>query len=158
MSDEISKPPNADTRLGLRCEAMILLGILWILIAVGIEAGASNIPADQILAVLSTEVRSFLWLATGVFAIISGLLSDGTKWALVGLTIMPTLRIGSYLYSYILYIIPGFQYGELMHGWYFAVLHSIILMFVMFIAHIPPGTLRTNNSPDLERLMNSGSV
>lgn len=137
--------------LGLRCEAMIFLGVLWILFGVGVLTGASDPPEDMIFVRFPQEIRAMAWAGTGIGAIVTGWGSSGTSKALGGLMAMPLLRVVSYLWSYILYLIPGVNPGEYPKAWFWGVMYFALMMLVMFVVHIPPGLLRTGSSPDRER-------
>lgn len=147
--------PNTQRRhrLGLRCEAMVLLGLVWLIMAMGVEFGASRPPEGLVFTLVPSPVRAAIWAGTGLYAIWTAIQSRGTSRALAMMNIMPLVRLISYLLSWLLWLLPWEfdALAEYEHGWYQAGFYAAMIGFVVFAAHIPPGLLRSRPSPDRER-------
>ena len=144
--------PFAPFYPGLRCETLILLGLIWILLGAGVIMGVPEARGGLAFELIPGDIRGGVWIGTGLFAIMSGLRSKWTNVALGLLNIMPILRLSSYLIawfdSFVDANLPGSAFND---GWYFASMYLVQVCYILFAARIPAGTLRTLGTKHKER-------
>lgn len=133
---------HAPPHLGLRCELMTVAGALWMLFGLGVLTGVSDPPGQLVFARLPAEFRGWMWVVTGGWAFVAGIVSRGTSRALGGLVIMPLIRLASYGWASVLALMPGAQPGEMSGGWFYAGIYAVMVALVWALARIPPGILR----------------
>lgn len=136
---------------GLRCEALMLAGVVWILVGIGVLSHASMPPEGLFFTYIPGPVRGVVWCITGLFAMVAGFRSSHTSLALAFLTIMPIVRLMGYMLGWLQWLWPGEQYGEYAAGWFNAMFYVVMIGFVVFASRIPPGILRRRDSPDARR-------
>ena len=129
-------------RLGLRCEAMTICGILWCLFGLGVLTGASDPPDGLVFTMIPAWLRGAVWIVTGAGAFAAGITGEHTSRALGWLMLMPLLRCVSYAWGSILALIPGVQAGEYGDGWFTAGVYGVQVLLVIYLARIPPGIMR----------------
>ena len=125
-------------RVGLRGEALLGLGIVWILMGVGVSAGLHQPREASGLwhLLLPDGMRAGIWLATGAIAIIAAKWQHLSPTALALLTVAPMIRVTSYLWSWLMALIPGPPSGNF-DAWYGCLTQLALLGAVLFVAHVP---------------------
>ena len=129
-------------RLGLRCELMTVTGVLWVLFGAGVLSGVSDPPGELVFAKIPAIIRGVLWVGTGLWAFVAGVVSRGTSRALAALMLMPFLRLVSYGLAWMWVIVPGDQPGEMPGGWFFACIYAVMVALVVTMTRIKPGITR----------------
>lgn len=155
---------------------MILLGFVWCVMGAGVELGASQPHPELLFMHIPADVRAGVWLVTGLAAIITAIMSSRTDAALSALVVMPLLRLVSYVWGWVTWlttapdswldrlcerlgwdVVPDPPPGlapiprGLADGWFNGAFYLVMVAFVVFAAHIPPGLLRARPSPDASR-------
>lgn len=92
-----------------RCKTLRLLGLLWVIMGLTVLFAGSPIdPGNAILyEVWPVHLRVFMWIATGVPAIIASYRCRGTMTGFALLLVMPVERASALIWSQIQWIIPG---------------------------------------------------
>ena len=129
-------------RLGLRCELMTVTGVLWVLFGAGVLSGVSDPPGELVFAKIPAIIRGVLWVGTGVWAFVAGVVSRGTSRALAALMVMPLLRLVSYGLAWGLVVVPGVQPGEMPGGWFYSGIYAVMVFLVVAMVRIQPGITR----------------
>lgn len=145
-------------RVGLRGWGLALLGVVWVLIGVGVAVGASNPPDNQALwhVIIPRWMRAAMWIVTGLVALVGARWRRCSDIALGVLTIMPTVRLTSYIAAWVTYLIPGVPEGS-KWGWYSGAFYIVMLGFVVLVACIPsPSGRRARERELLARIGGDG--
>lgn len=128
---------------GIRCEALILMGFIWMTLGWGVINDIPEPRGGLLFELVPGTLRAVVWITTGAFAMYAGLRSHLTEVALGLLTVMPLLRLVSYLLasadSHHLFNMPGPPFAG---GWYFSSFYVVQVAFIVFAARIPPGLNR----------------
>lgn len=124
-------------RLGLRGEAMVLLGIIWCLIGVGVVLGAACESGGLLHTLVPLPLRIAVWVVSGVFAVWAAFFGR-TELALGVLAVAPIVRAVSYLWAWVMWLVPGGPVG-VPTGWYAALFYFVMIGLVVLAAHIPAG-------------------
>lgn len=105
-------------RFGRRGAVLLLIGALWILQGIGIGFARGNLSSGDINSSLlheyiPTSIRVALWTTTGAIAVLyafrRGDGADELGWA--ALVLMPIERTVSYLWGFLMFIVPGIPAG-----------------------------------------------
>lgn len=129
-------------RVGLRGEALTLLGAAWILMGVGVLTGQHHPQGTDLWHLTIPEtIRGWLWIISGLSALIGARCYRLSNIALFLLMLMPMARATSFLWAWIVSVIPGPPAG-MPGGWFSAVYHLVMIGFVFFTAHIPATSWR----------------
>ncbi|WP_288797826.1 hypothetical protein [uncultured Arsenicicoccus sp.] len=127
-------PPLARRRLSDKSRLIVLDGVVWTFIGVGVIAGTSPTDGAPHLAI-PDPIRCLWWLVPGIVAIAAGLAQRHKDVAVALLMIGPAIRLTSYLYAWIISLIPGAPDG-VPNGWYYAAINLIIVVHVVAVARI----------------------
>lgn len=131
-------PNKLHQHVGLRAEGTILVGVIWILIGVkGLvrEVAVALVPGVWHLLIPS-QISGFLWILSGLGAMILAPTKDWSGLSLFLLTIAPGIRFFSYLWSWVVYVIPGIQEGN-PRGWFNSLFYLVMILLVVFLSRIP---------------------
>lgn len=132
--------------LSLKSKWMIYVGLTWMFTGWGVMHEYATVVPQAYHTVIPEEARGFIWLASGLICIISALIRKYKKIALAGLLIMPSIRITSYLWAWLMWIIPGMPQGWA-NGWYQAAYQGVHFGIVLLIARLPErGNFRTREN------------
>lgn len=127
-------PPLARRRLSDKSRILALDGVVWCLVGIGVITGTYVSDGAPHLAIPS-PIRCLWWIVPGAFAIAAGL-TQRHKDAAVGLLMIgPAIRVTSYLYAWIIDLIPGAPDG-VAKGWYYASINLIIVVHVIAVTRI----------------------
>lgn len=122
--------------VGVRAEGMILAAAIWALIGVGVTTGvAPDIPTAWHLTVPGVW-RMLLWLAVAAVAVVT---APSERWSNLGLALLaapPAIHLLSYLWAWLMALIPGPPPGDPI-GWYRAAFHAAMLALVVLLSHVP---------------------
>ena len=126
---------------GLRGRLMMMLGVGWVLIGLGLLTGAApdgpvpGVPHTQ----LPGQLRAGLWIGTGIFAIVRGMFrgSQGKEPGVMALLIMPLFRAGSYLWAWLVHLWPLDDMIGISTAWYNATFYVILARAVRFASEVP---------------------
>lgn len=122
-------------RLGLRGEAMVLLGIIWCLIGVGVILGVAHESVDLLHTLVPIPLRLAVWIGPGLYALWAAFFGK-TELALGALAVAPIIRAVSYLWAWVMSLVPGGPDG-VPTGWYAALFYFVMIGLVVLAAHIP---------------------
>ena len=122
---------------GVRSEAMILCALIWLAMGLGIWQDLSvQVSPGAWHLFIPAEVRSGLWVATGAAALALAFFPMKSHWGLTALIIMPIMLASSYLWAWIIDLIPGEPGGD-PRGWFRAIFFVAMVGLVVVISHIP---------------------
>lgn len=111
-------------RFGFRGALLILFGLTWIILGIGVIAIGGEVP-NLPHTLVPTQIRCALWVASGVIAIIAGVRRtrlDKIGW--VALYFMPALKSASYLWGTAEYVLDGGGYAL---GWIGGVIYGLFV-------------------------------
>lgn len=124
--------------VGLRAEGAMLVGVIWILIGAG--EMAREVPLAPVPGVwhllIPAQISGFLWILSGVGAMILAPTKDRSGQGLFLLTIVPGIRFFSYFWSWVVHVIPGIQEGN-PRGWFSSLFYLVMILLVVFLSRIP---------------------
>jgi len=115
-------------RLGVRGLGLLLIWVTWSLIGLGVYQGESVTAAGAPHLIIPAHIRAALWLASGTLALVLACSRRWDRLALLAAVLMPTVRVTSYLWAWIVYISPG--------SWYNAAIHAVLVAYVLLVAGI----------------------
>lgn len=123
-----------------RRRALVLIGILHAAMAVNLLTRPA-MPADPAAAILHEMllpiwVRVALWAGVAAACIVIGLVGRGERLGWVLAVAMPAERAMSYLWSGLMWIVPGWPPGAL-SSWATATVWLVIGLLVRHIASWP---------------------
>lgn len=122
-------------RLGLRGAGMLLIAFVWFLIGLGDIRDLSATPNSAWHLLIPSEIRGTVWIFSAALCLILAWTKSQDWIALVVACIMPTIRITSYTWAWIMSLIPGPPDG-FPGGWYSSAIHFALLGLVMLVAAI----------------------
>lgn len=121
-----------------RGRGLLLIGAVWVMVGVNILTdGPSAGGVVWPLTLLEPEMRSVLWIATGLWAItaaLRGAARERTKWAFAALVVPPSLRSASFLYSW---FVSLFSDKGTPDGWLHAIAWALVVLIVLHEASAP---------------------
>lgn len=131
----------AVSKLGLRGMSLLLLGVVWVLLSIGIWQSIPATPTGVGLwhVRVPLVLRVAEWLLPGVFALVAVRWQHLSNIALGLLTIGPLVRLTSYAGAFIQAALPGGGPG-LATGWHTALIYLALLGFLLLAAATPIGT------------------
>ena len=122
-------------RLGVRGLGLLLIWVTWSLIGLGVYQDESVTAAGAPHLIIPAHIRAALWLASGTPALVLACSRRWDRLALLAAVLMPTGRVTSYLWAWIVYISPGGEPGY-PGGWYSAAIHAVLVAYVLLVAGI----------------------
>ena len=142
---------RASSHLGAHGLGLCLIAGFWALIAIGQLTGTQTPePGRHLLHQhIPTVAAATLWLTTAMGALASAIDRNGPRrdgLALAAAVIPPVIWAVSYLWSWIVSLIPGPPTGS-PRGWFAASLYACAIGLVWLVAAIPdeePPTTRTD--------------
>ncbi|MGJ6980018.1 hypothetical protein ACSDQ9_05735 [Aestuariimicrobium soli] len=130
-------PHRILARVGLRSKGLILIGILWLLFGLSVAVGASSPRSDSLWhLVIDYRLRAAGWVATGALALASSRWHRLSNLALALATVMPMIRLTSYIGAWIVALIPGPPPGN-PTGWLSSLYFVAVLALVLYVAQHP---------------------
>ena len=125
-------------RIGLRGEALLGLGVVWMLLGIGVGEGLHRPPADASLwhLLLPDQLRAGIWIVSGLLAVVASMWQRLSPLALALLVVAPMIRITSYGWAWLMALIPGPPPGH-PTAWYVLATQTMLLASVLFAAHVP---------------------
>lgn len=115
-------------RLGVRGLGLLLIWVTWSLIGLGVYQDESVTAAGAPHLIIPAHICAALWLASGTLALVLACSRRWDRLALLAAVLMPTVRVTSYLWAWIVHISPG--------GWYNAAIHAVLVAYVLLVAGI----------------------
>lgn len=123
--------------IGVRAEGMILAAGIWMLIGLGVAVGvAPDGSGAAFHTTLPIPVRVGLWCGAALIAVITAPLERWSNLGLALLTVAPFIRFCSYLWAWVIDVVPGPPPGD-PRGWYSALFYGLMLAFVVLLSHVP---------------------
>lgn len=123
-------------RLGVRGLGLLLIWVTWSLIGLGVYQDESVTAAGAPHLIIPAHIRAALWLASGTLALVLACSRRWDRLALLAAVLMPTVRVMSYLWAWIVYISPGGGEPGYPGGWYNAAIHAVLVAYVLLVAGI----------------------
>lgn len=125
-------------RVGLRGEAMLGLGIIWGLLGIGALLGTGQRAPELALwhTLIPRPLSGALWLASAAVAVLAARFQRWSHAALGVLTVMPMTWLSSYLWGWVMSLVPGPPPG-FAGGWYPALFYLVLVAMVVHVAHVP---------------------
>ena len=130
-------PKALARRLGVRGFGMVLIGLGWLFIGLGVWQGLPPAPDGAPHLLVPAPYRATAWAGSGILALALSTNRDRDHIALMAAVIMPLVRVGSYLWAWIVHLIPGGHPGYA-SGWYAAIFQAFLVAFVVLVACIVP--------------------
>jgi len=121
------------SRLDHKGYGLLLCAIVWGLIGRGVFQGVSNRPNSAIHLLIPTEIRGWMWLAPALLALAAAFVPGLRSWAFVSLNAMPLVQVFSYLWAWLMAVVPGPPPGYA-EGWYSAAFHIALIGVVLYVA------------------------
>ena len=123
--------------VGVRAEGMILAAAIWGLVGLGAIDTPAMPPAPSLLHLLiPTWIRVALWWVPAVAAVVLAPSDRLSRWGLALLTVPSILQGVSYLWAWLMELVPGPPPGD-PRGWVSAAYYALMVAFVLLLAHIP---------------------
>lgn len=118
-----------------RARPMLLwtLALTWLFIAVGIASGRSPVSPNLWHTELWTWVRVIEWSVPAVGVAVTACTGRGARVTIPALVVGPALRIASYLWAWVMWLISGGAPG-ISGAWYPALIHLPFLALVAVAA------------------------
>ncbi len=122
--------------IGVRAEGMILAAGIWCLLGAGIWLGLAPDRPGAFHTLLPLWLRVAMWVVPAVLAATVAASERWSPYGLALLTIGPTVHLVSYLWAWLMDLIPGPPPGD-SGGWYRAGIYAALLALVILLSHIP---------------------
>ena len=134
-------------RFGRRGACLILFGLAWVIVGIGIEVAPP--PREAGVFVVHEQLpqwfRAMLWVATGAVAVWVGgraRLDRDDTWGFVALVAMPIERFVSFFISWLMFIItdllgrwfPDVETVGFDRGWYSATVWLVVVLALFVIS------------------------
>lgn len=141
---------TADRHLGVRGRAMLFCAVLWSFVGLGAIVNSSP-PRPSTFHATFPRLEACLWFAAAVLAVFTSWRRDGSRIGLAALVVPPALRSASYVWAWVMDLVPGPPPGFAL-GWYTAILYLCMIALVVVVAWIP-GRVEAplTGPPDLTR-------
>lgn len=128
-------------KLGVHGSGLVLIAAIWTLVA--IAALTLDLPVRDGAMLLHRHIPvvidATMWLTAALGCLAAALDRNGPRrdgLALAFAVVPPVIRFGSYLWSWIVALIPGEPDGT-PTGWYSAAIYSCMVAMVWLVAAIP---------------------
>lgn len=133
-------------RPDLKGAALLLCWYIWTLVAIGVFTSTATKPPSAPHLLIPDAISASAWGLAAAAALVAAYWQPARGIALVLLSIMPTVRIASYTWAWVVSLIPGPPEGYA-NGWYSAAIHMALLGLVVVTAAIrqPPSLTRMRN-------------
>lgn len=124
--------------VGVRAEGMVLVAAIWCLIGlqVVLEPPPNPPPPAVLYYMLPSPVRIALWVGSGMIALALSMSVRWSSWGLAALTVAPLERAFSWLWSWVMYLIPEAPAGD-PRGWFNGLIWGCVALVPIFLSHIP---------------------
>ena len=133
---------RATTRLGVHGCGLLLIAAIWALMGAGVLTGPHLAGDPDVMLVhlyIPAPIRATMWLTAAALCAAYALDRRGPRRdgvAVAVACIPPMLRFASYLWSWIVSIVPGDPDGS-PRGWYTASIYACMVGLVWLVAAIP---------------------
>lgn len=130
------RPHNKlDRHLGIRGWILLLCAAAWWLVGLAVVLRANRDGDPSLLHLYIPEgLRVVGWWGGAALAIYGAFWKRHLPVVTSVLVIMPIIRVASYLWGWITYLVPGPPMGYA-NGWYTAVFHLLMIGLVLIAAH-----------------------
>jgi len=129
------------SHLGRRGAVLLILGVIWLFIGISIIAdpyagGSRN--QGLFHEALPPWLRAPLWIGTALLALSSAWRPAGRRddWGYMALILMPTVRAMSYLWAWLIHLVPGPPNGA-PTGWLGFIVWGTVVILVYTISGWP---------------------
>ncbi|OYO16293.1 hypothetical protein CGZ94_04960 [Enemella evansiae] len=119
---------------GPRTPLMLALGALWIAVGAGVIAGLAPEPDSAPHTLLPELLRGTIWITTGLVALVAA--PSQSRRALILLIVMPAVRVGSYVWAWLVWLLPAGGTGD-PAGLYRSLFALAMIGFVAATALVP---------------------
>ncbi len=132
---------RAPTHLGRRGGVLLILGVIWFFIGISTVtdpyAGGSH-TLGLFHQMLPSWLRGTLWIGTALLALSSAWRVAGRRddWGYMGLILMPTVWAMSYLWAWLIHLVPGPPDGD-PAGWLGFIVWGTVTILVYTISGWP---------------------
>jgi len=110
---------------------LVLMSIVWLLIGTSVqEQPPVNGAFHQYIP---TWVAATGWLAAASIAFVAAWVKHLRPWAMALLTVMPGIRLMSYITAWVVSLVPGGAPGY-PRGWIAAITQVVMIAFVFYVA------------------------
>lgn len=130
------RPHNKlDRHLGTRGWILLLCAAVWWLVGLGVLLRAATEGDPALLHLyIPAEARVAGWWIGAVLAVYGAVRKKHLPVVTSVLIVMPLLRLSSYMWGWITYLVPGPPAGA-QDGWYSAAYHAVLIGLVLVAAH-----------------------
>ncbi|MCC5781367.1 hypothetical protein CRM73_00090 [Kocuria sp. CCUG 69068] len=126
--------------LGTRGQILLWCAAVWVLIGAGIAVGAAPGPDPALFhTMLPMPVRVGGWWVTSGLAVYAALRKRAVPLAVGALMVMPVQRLASYLWAWVMSVIPGPPPG-VPDAWYNAIFYLLAIGLVLIAACVKEPT------------------
>lgn len=126
--------------LGARGMVLLWCAAAWTLLGAGVATGASSGPDPELFHTMwPVPLRAAAWWVTAALALHAALRKKWVPLAVGALMLMPVVRLASYLWAWIMSLVPGTPPG-VPDAWYYAVFHLLAVGLVLIAAHVKEPT------------------
>lgn len=127
--------------LGVHGSGLLLIGLLWLLVGIGALTPQPPSGTDALLLHqrMSPIIDATMWFTAAMGCLAAALDRNGPRrdgLALAFASIPPMIRFTSYLWGWIVSLLPGEPVGY-PRGWYVAALFACLVAMVWLVAAIP---------------------
>lgn len=112
---------------------LALLAVTWTLMGVGVATGTAAADPSLVHTLAPQWLRVTVWVVPAVLATYTLATGRRTTVTVVALSIAPWVRIGSYMWAWVMYLMPGGPAG-IPAAWYPASFHAVMFALVILAA------------------------
>jgi len=128
-------------KIGRRGAVLLILGVIWLFIGISIIAdpyAGGGRSQGLFHEALPTWLRATLWITTALFALSAAWRVAGRRddWGYMALILMPTVRAMSFLWAWLVHLIPGPPDGD-PTGWLGFIVWGTVTVLVYTISGWP---------------------
>lgn len=138
-------------KLGVHGSGLVLIAVIWALVGVGALTPAPVTEAGDphlLHRLIPPVIDATMWLTAAMGCLAAALDRNGPRrdgLALAFAVVPPVIRLGSYLWAWLISIVPGDPVGS-PRGWFVAAFYACMVALVWLVAAIPEDP-RTPSTP-----------
>lgn len=132
-------------KLGVHGSGLVLIAVVWGLVGVGALTPQPITTAGDphlLHRLIPPVIDATMWLTAAMGCLAAALDRNGPRrdgLALAFAVVPPVIRLGSYLWSWLISIFPGDPAGS-PRGWFTAAFYTCMVALVWLVAAIPEDT------------------
>lgn len=98
----------------------MILGVMWVMFGLAILGSSGleySIDEAVLFVFIPREARATLWIVSGLLGAASSIRAIPEWIGFMSLVVMPMQRVVAYLWSFLMWVIPGLPGGSLVSLW-----------------------------------------